>query len=52
MLQLLGSYRRTVSENISVGANILTVTAYDRDIAPNNIICYGILAEVSRGGQG
>jgi len=47
---LLASYRRTISENITIGTSILNVTATDNDIPPNNMICYNISAEVNRGG--
>ena len=43
---LPGLYRRTVPENVMIGSSIINITATDDDIAPNNIICYSILAEV------
>ena len=43
---LPGLYRRNVPENVMIGSSIISITATDRDIAPNNIICYSILAEV------
>jgi len=43
----VGSYRVTIPEDTPVGHNILNVTATDRDIYPNNFICYRLLNQVS-----
>ena len=44
---VVGSYRKTIPESVTIGSSLLNVTATDDDIAPNNMICYSILAEVS-----
>jgi len=43
----VGSYSVSIPEDTPVGSTILTVTATDEDIHPNNFTCYRLLNQVS-----
>ena len=42
-----GGYEVTISENVTVGSDVITVIATDLDQGPNQIITYSILANIS-----
>ena len=45
----IGLYSVSIAEDTSVGTTILTVTATDEDVEPNNFTCYRLLNQVSGG---
>ena len=42
-----GGYETTLTENVTVGSEVITVSATDLDQGPNQVITYSILTNIS-----